>query len=267
MRGSMLRDKLHSGQPVHGVCMEGIGQARWPKYFADLGVDYVWLESEHSPNNRESLAWAAQLYAALGIAPLVRIPEISTSQAAVTVDLGAHGVIAPYVETVEQVKTLVGAVKYRPLKGEALTAAVDRGEFPNLETEAYIEAYNADANLIIMVESPTGIRNLPDLLAVGGVDAVLIGPHDLSISHGIPEQYEHPLFDAALEQIIAVCRTYQVGVGMHFISNTVEWALNRARKGFNFISYKGDTLFTAEAIRAELAYLRAHLSGAGIGSA
>jgi 2-keto-3-deoxy-L-rhamnonate aldolase RhmA len=162
MRGSMLRDKLHSSQPVHGVCMEGIGQARWPKYFADLGVDYVWLESEHSPNNRESLAWAAQLYAALGIAPLVRIPEISTSQAAVTVDLGAHGVIAPYVETVEQVKTLVGAVKYRPLKGEALTAAVDRGESPN--PKAYIEAYNADANLIIMVESPTGIRNLPDRL-------------------------------------------------------------------------------------------------------
>ena len=69
MRGSMLRAKLHAGQPVYGICMEGIGQARWPKYFADLGLDYVWLESEHSPNNRESLAWAAQLYAALGIAP------------------------------------------------------------------------------------------------------------------------------------------------------------------------------------------------------
>lgn len=260
MRGSMLRAKLHAGQPVYGICMEGIGQARWPKYLADLGLDYVWLESEHSPNNRESLAWAAQLYAALGIAPLVRIPEISNAQASMAVDLGAQGVIAPYVETVEQVRTLVGGVKYRPLKGEALAAVLERGEFPNPETKAYIESYNADTNLIIMIESPAGVRNLPDLLAVGGVDAVLIGPHDLSISHGIPEQYEHPLFTAALEQIIAVCRAHQVGVGMHFIGNTPDWALKLARKGFNFISYKGDTLFTAEGVRAELGYLRAQLN-------
>ncbi|MBK8021032.1 MAG: aldolase [Chloroflexi bacterium] len=261
MRGKLLREKLHAGERVYGICMEGYGQPRWPKYFADVGMDFVWLDSEHAPNNRETIAWAAQLYAAHGIAPLLRIPEISASQASMGVDAGAHGIIAPYVETVEQVKALVGAVKYRPLKGEALTTAVEQGVFPNEETRAYLDSYNPDAVLIIMIESPAGVRNLPDLLAVPGVDAVLIGPHDLSISHGIPEQYDHPIFVEALERVISVSRAHGVGVGMHFIARSLDWAVDWSRKGFNFISYRGDTLFTARGIQGELHAMRARLEG------
>lgn len=261
MRGRMLREKLHAGERVYGIALEGYGQPRYPKYFSDVGMDYVWLDSEHAPNNRETIAWALQLYAALGVAPLLRIPEISASRAAMGMDAGAHGIIAPYVETVEQVKALVGAVKYRPLKGAALTRAIETGEFPNDETRAYLENYNQDANLVIMIESPAGVQNLPALLAVPGVDAVLIGPHDLSVSHGIAEQYDHPLFVATVEQIIEVCRAHQVGVGMHFISGSVDWSLEWSRKGFNFISYRGDTLFVARGISQELHYLRAELDG------
>lgn len=261
MQGRTLRQKLHAGERVYGIALEGYGQPRFPKYFADVGLDFVWLDSEHAPNNRETIAWALQLYAAHGVAPFLRIPEISASQAAMGMDAGAHGIIAPYVETVEQVKTLVGAVKYRPLKGAALTTALETGRFPNPETRAYLDAYNPDANLIIMIESPAGVENLPALLAIGGVDAVMIGPHDLSISHGVPEQYDHPIFTSVVERVIDVCRAHGVGVGMHFISGSVEWALAWARKGFNFISYRGDTLFVARGISQELHYLRAQLDG------
>ena len=264
MRGQQLREKLHAGERVYGIALEGYGQPRFPKYFADVGLDFVWLDSEHAPNNRETIAWALQLYAAHGVAPLLRIPEISASQAAMGVDAGAHGIIVPYVETVEQVKALVGAVKYRPLKGAALASAVDHGAFPNEETRRYLDAYNPDANLIIMVESPAGVENLPALLSVGGVDAVMIGPHDLSISHGIPEQYDHPVFVEALERVITVCQARHVGVGMHFISGSVDWALDWVRRGFNFVSYRGDTLFVARGIKHELHYLREQMDGVPI---
>ncbi len=261
MRGSELRAKLHAGERVYGICMEGYGQPRFPKYFADVGLDYVWLDSEHSPANRETIAWAIQAYAANGVAPIVRIPEISAARAAMMVDAGAHGVIVPYVETAEQVRTIVGAIKYRPLKGAALAAAVERAEFANPETKSYLENYNRDINLIIMIESPTGVANLPEILQVPGVDAILIGPHDLTVSHGIAEQYEHPLFEQTVEHIIDTCRAQQIAVGMHFISGSVDWALRWARRGFNFISYRGDTLFTARGIRSELHYLREQLGG------
>jgi len=257
MRGKELKERLKSGKPVFGVAMEGIGQARWPRFFANYApIDYVWLESEHAPNGRDSLAWAAQLYAAHGIAPLVRIPDISPSQAAMALDAGAHGVIVPYVETVEQTRAMVGAAKFRPLKGQSLAKAVATGVFPNDHTREYLEDWNADSALVLMIESAVGIANLPDILAVGHVDAIFMGPHDLSVNLGIPEQYDHPRFLEAVDQVIATCKAASVGVGMHVFFADVKAAAAVFQRGMNLISFRGDTLFVAEALRHELGYLR-----------
>lgn len=260
MRGRDLKQTLQQGGRVYGIAVEGYGQPRWPKFFAELGVlDFVFIESEHSPNNRETIAWAVQCYAAYGIVPLLRIPSISAAEAAMGVDAGAHGIIVPYVETVEQVREMIGAVKYRPLKGQALRAALETGTFPSPATQAYLPGYNPDAVLVIMIESPAGIAALPDMLATGGVDVIFVGPHDLSISLGIPEQYDHPAFIAAVEGIIATCQAHQVAVGMHMTFGTHDTVMAWFRRGFNFISYRGDTLFTAQGIRSELGHIRALL--------
>jgi 4-hydroxy-2-oxoheptanedioate aldolase len=177
------------------------------------------------------------------------------------VDAGAHGIIVPYVETVEQVKAMVGAVKYRPLKGAALEAVLNKGRFPSEATAAYLPEFNCDAVLVIMIESPAGIANLPQMLAFGGVDAVLMGPHDISISHGVPEQYDHPTFIEAVKNVIDICQEYDVGVGIHFISGTVENAAEWAEWGCNMISHRGDTLFIARGIQEELHFLRRRLDG------
>ncbi|MFO7321972.1 MAG: aldolase/citrate lyase family protein [Chloroflexota bacterium] len=261
MRGRDLRQALRAGRRVYGIAVEGYGQPRWPRFFSGRGLDFVFMDNEHTPLNRETMAWAAQAYAAYGIAPLLRIPELSASLAAIGVDLGAHGIIAPYVETVDQVKALAGAVKYRPLKGAALRQALDSGAFPNDETRAYLESYNPDAVLVIMIESQAGIDALPDLLAVPGVDAVLIGPHDLSISLGIAEQYDHPRFIDALRAIIEVCTSRNTGVGIHYVSGTNERALEWIRLGFNLIIHRSDTLYVAQGIETELGWLRQQLDG------
>lgn len=259
MRGSELREALYNEQRVFGIALENPGQPFWPKYFSNIGLDYVWLESEHTANNRETLAWAMQCYAAYNIAPLLRIPEISPARAAMGMDAGAHGIIVPYVETVEQVKMMVGAVKSRPLKGLALQKVLNGQEQINSETASYIEEYNKDSVLVIMMESPQGIENLPAMLNIKGVDAVLIGPHDLSISLGIPEQYQHPRFVEAVDEITKVCKVNQVGVGMHYTSNDIQTTLDWCKRGTNLISYSGDTLFVAYGVQNGLSYLRENL--------
>lgn len=260
MRGSQLREALVSGERVYGIGLEGFGQPKWPSLLARCGLDFVFMDTEHTPINRETAAWAAQAYAAHGVAPLLRIPEISASQAAMGLDLGAHGIIVPYVETVEDVRALVGAVRYRPLKGAALRQAVERGVFPSAETAAYLPQYNRDAVLIIMIESPTGVASLPDLLAVGGIDAVLVGPHDLSIGLGIPEQYDHPTFEQTARRIIEVCRQHQTGVGL-FSAGPLERTLRWAGWGCNLIIHRADTLFVASGIEHELQRIKQSLAG------
>ena len=121
-----------------------------------------------------------ETYAAYGIAPLLRIPEISAA-------LATAGIIAPYVETIEQVRTLIGAVKLRPLKGQRLRHWLQENSSPPGDTPDYLRHFNRDNVLVIMMEFSEGIDNLSELLIVEGVHAVLVGHHDLSISLGIPK--------------------------------------------------------------------------------
>jgi 2-keto-3-deoxy-L-rhamnonate aldolase RhmA len=259
LRGQQLRECLANRQRVYGICIEGFGNPRWPKLFSCLGLDFVFMDNEHNPLDRETCAWAAQVYAANGVAPLLRIPEPSATLAAMAVDLGAHGVIVPYVETVEQVRNLVGAVKYRPLKGAALRQWVEENKPINDQTAAYLERYNPDAVLVIMIESAEGVARLPELLAVKGVDVVFVGPHDFSVSHGVPEQLDHPTFEAALKETLRICSGQQVAVGVHHLSGSDERERKWIEWGCTFISHKSDTMFIAEGILNEIGALRESL--------
>jgi 2-keto-3-deoxy-L-rhamnonate aldolase RhmA len=262
MLGRELKQTLQTGGRVYGINLEGYGQPRWPKFFADMGqIDYVFMDSEHSPNNRETIAWAAQCYASYGIAPLLRIPTISPSQAAMGLDAGAHGIIVPYVETLDQVKQMVGAVKYRPLKGQALQTALDTGVFPSEATRDYLPTFNPDAFLVIMIESQAGIDNLDEMLAFGGVDAVLVGPHDMTISLGVPEGYHDAAFVGSMEQIIATCHRHNVGVGMHLMFGTLEQATEWVAKGITFVSIRGDTLYVAHGAQGDITHIKAAVDG------
>jgi 4-hydroxy-2-oxoheptanedioate aldolase len=256
MIGRELCQALKKSDIVFGTCLEGYGQPRWPRYFSQIGLDYVFLDTEHTPQNLKTIAWAAQAYSALGIAPLVRIASASASLAAQTLDLGAHGVVAPYIETVDQVKEMVGAVKYRPLKGDALEKTLNQEELLKGETAEYLAEYNQDAVLWIMIESLTGVAVLDEMLSVGGVDGVLIGPHDLSVSCQIPEQYEHPKFIDLVEKVIGVCKGHSVSVGVHVSWGDLEYERNLMDKGCNIILHSSDTFCFASNMARELSALR-----------
>src|SRR5262249_536207 len=151
-------------------------------------------------------SWMCRTYRAMNIAPIVRIPAPDPYQATMALDGGACGIIAPYVETVEQVEALRGAVKFRPLKGKKLQNVLDGKEELNEELESYMEEKRNSQLLIINIESGPALEALDDLLNVPDLDAVLIGPHDLSCSLGVPEQYRHPKFDQAVREILQKAR-------------------------------------------------------------
>src|SRR5262249_58793401 len=117
--------------------------------------------------------------------------------------------------------------RWRPLKGERLLAALRDPGTLEPELRSYLEARNEDTLLILNIESVPAIRNLDALLSVPGVDAVLIGPHDLSCSLGIPEQYGHPRFAEAVRTIFETARAHRVGAGIHYwegLEQEIAWA-------------------------------------------
>eukprot|EP00966_Prymnesium_polylepis_P021330 490519-Prymnesium_polylepis.1 len=185
---------------------------------ASTGVDFVFIDTEHVPLDRGNLAHMCFAYRSLGLPPLVRIPKADPVLARAVIDAGACGVVASYTETVEQAEELRRAVKLRPLQGERLELAMRQPEQfaeESPRTAAFIAERNAPLALVLNIESGAAIRNLEALLAVPGVDGVLVGPHDLSCSLGVPEDFESDIFQDALKTIFCKARAAGIGAGIH----------------------------------------------------
>ena len=256
MNGNQLGAALHAGQRVYGTCV--ISPApQWPRMIAKTGLDFVFIDTEHIVLDRAQLSWMCQTYAGLGLAPIVRIPSPDPYLACQMVDAGAAGVIAPYVESVSQVRDLRGAVKLRPLKGERLSRVLSGAERLPTDEQDYLANYNRGTLCIINIESVPALNALNEILAVPDVDALLIGPHDLSINLGIPEQYDDPRFEEAVQTVIRKGRTAGVGVGMHYSGADGKQKLAQwAESGMNLIIHSSDLCIVGKTLSDDIADFR-----------
>lgn len=259
MNGKELIAAFHEGRRVYGTCVVS-PSPMWPQMIAGCGLDFVFIDTEHVALGRETLSWMCRVYAALGLAPIVRVPKPDPFLACMALDGGAAGVIAPYLESVEQVRDLRGAVKLRPLKGQRLQNCLCGSEALEPEVAHYLSQRCENNVMVVNVESVPALKALDDILAVPGVDALLVGPHDLSINLGIPEQYTHPRFLDAITTIITKARNANVGVGIHY-SGGMDLELRWAREGANFIIHSSDISLVHDALKRDLGEFRQQLDG------
>lgn len=254
MNGRDIIQALHAGRRVFSSAMVSTSPL-WPSLVKQSGVDFVFVDTEHTPIDRQTLSWICQTYQALGLPPVVRIPSNDPFEACQALDAGAGGIIGPYLETADQVRGLVGAVKLRPMKGERLQQALRERHSLEPELRDYLDQRNGDKILIANIESVPAIQNLHEICSVPGLDAVLIGPHDLSCSLGIPEQYDHPRFGQAVREIFQIAREHGVGAGIHFwldLQREVEWA----KAGGNLIMHSSDLATFSRTLKSEIEQLR-----------
>jgi len=250
-----LFQKLKNGKNVYGTCIVSTSPI-WSKVVAGSGLDFVFIDTEHIPIDRNELTFMCQTYKALGIDPIVRIPSPDPYLACMVKDAGAVGVIAPYIESVEQIKELVGATKYRPLKGERLHRVLSGKEQLEPELQNYLNNYNSGSLCIVNIESMAAVRDLDLLLSVPGLDAVIIGPHDLSINMGLPEQYEHPEYEKVVRDIIHRTRAKGLAAGIHFPGNPdrqIKWM----KEGANIAMHSSDMFLFSQKLAEDMTKIKA----------
>ena len=258
MTPAKLRKHLRAGDTLFGTLIVS-PSPRWPDVVRHSGLDFVFIDTEHIALDRSDLSWMCQTYGALGLPALVRIPAPDPVAATMVLDGGAAGVVAPYVETVDQVKALRGAVKLRPIKGRRLERMLDGADIePDLQS--YMDEAAEHRLLIVNIESVPAMEALDDILGVPDLDGVLIGPHDLSCSLGIPEQYEHPAFLNACETILGKARDAGVGAGIHFWGEP-DQQVRFLKSGGNLLIQSADITLFQKHLRRELDAIR---KGAGL---
>jgi len=254
MDGKEFLDRLQEGKRLYGTAILSFSPL-WPLVVKKTGADFVFIDTEHIPIDRTTLAEMCQVYKAFGLPPLVRIPSPHPNEAYKVLDGGASGILAPYIESPKQVRELVGAIKLRPLKGERLKEALQNQDSLKPELKNYLRNWNKDNFLIINVESVPALERLERILAEPGLDGVIIGPHDLSISLGLPEQYDNPRFEEAVRKIISKVREKGLGVGIHF-SEGPELQIKWAKAGANIIIHSSDIALFQQRLQGDITAIR-----------
>ena len=254
MNGAELKATLQAGGRVFGT-MITIGRSpRWIPTLASVGLDYVIIDTEHNPRSRAELGDYLTMFNTTGVAPILRIPIPDSHYVTMAMDAGAQGVLAPYCETVEEVKEVVAAAKWRPLKGEAVKNVVDAGQHISDATRAYLEDRNKNSVAIIGIESVAAVNVLDKMLDVPGIDGIFVGPNDMSISLGVPDQYDSQEYQTTVKHVIDTAEARGVAVLVHH--QTPELSTFWISQGARFILHGSDRRALAEGFRTDFSLLR-----------
>jgi len=254
MTGNELRERLRHGPRVYSTSVLS-PSPMWPNAIKGTGIDYVFLDTEHVAQDRVQLSWMCRAYAALGLPAVVRMRRPDPYRACQLIDDGAAGVIAPYVESADEVRALAGAVKLRPLKGKRLSEALRHPERLEPELAKYLEEFNANNVLIVNIESIPAIEALDEILSVPGLDAVQLGPHDLTCNMAVPEQYAHPRYHQAVLDIIRRARAKGIGAGVHFWDD-LDLEIEYAKAGATFVIHSFDLRLAMRALKNDIEEIR-----------
>ncbi|TQO36807.1 4-hydroxy-2-oxoheptanedioate aldolase [Arenibacter algicola] len=249
-----LKQKLNSGQNIYGTCILSTSPI-WSKVVKGTGLDFVFLDTEHVPLDRTELTFLCQVYSAKGMSPIVRIPSPDPYAACMAKDAGAVGVLAPYMENIGQVQQMVGATKYRPLKGERLENMLTGKEELSPVLKSYLDNFNQDSLCLINIESTIAVQRLDALLSVPGLDGIVIGPHDLSINMGLPEQYDHHDFEKTVKEIIQKARAKGLAAGIHFPAHP-EYQIKWVKKGANIVLHSSDMRLFSQKLSEDLSNIK-----------
>lgn len=240
-----LRSSLAAGGTSIGSWMQ-IPDGSVAEIMGASGFDWVAVDLEHGSIDTSQLPGLFRALELGGTLPLVRIAEISPTACKHALDAGAGGVIVPMIESRTQLERMRDACRWPPAgrRGVGFSRANMFGQRFDLYRE------EAQSPLLVpMIESRGALDALDDVLTTAGVDAVLIGPYDLSASLGCTGDFGHPRFTAAMDAIRAAAQRHGVAAGIHVVAPDIEQLQARVSEGFRFIAYSLDAVMLATAAR------------------
>lgn len=212
LRKNVTKEKLKAGQTTIGFRIE-FTSPYIVEALGDIGFDFVYFDLEHGPMSEESCQEMIRAAELVCLTPLVRVPINDPGVVARFLDSGAMGIIFPHCNTKQDAKAAVSAVKYPPegergMGGRSLSLSA-------MPTADYIKEANKETLVIAMIEEVAALNNLPEILAVDGLDILWVGRLDFSVSSGVPGKVNDPVIQNAVSRIITEGRAAgkTVGVG------------------------------------------------------
>jgi len=215
MQKNLVKAKLREGGTVLGTCLTDFYGPEVVTTIKAAGLDFFFIDTEHSAASERDIQNLVRVARASDVTPIVRVTQTEGFLISRTLDVGALGIIAPRVHSVEQAKGVVDAAKFTPegSRGYGLRSIINDYNFGGAKAE--MEASNRETLIIVQMESRECVDAIYDITAVPGVDATMVGPFDLSVSLGIPGDFDNPIFWDAFDRMVDACNKNGVAPGVH----------------------------------------------------
>ena len=243
------KQKLRDGETVLGGWTL-LGHPGVVEIMAGEGFDFVVADMEHTAIGLSAFHDIALAVKGTGCDLLARLQSCDPNQAKRVLDLGAHGIIVPSVNSAETAACAVAMAKFPPegIRGASLCRATDYGR----SFTEYFASHNDGVLVVVMLEHVDAVENIDAILSTPGIDATLIGPYDLSASIGLAGQVNHPNVAAIRQKFLDACKQHDVSPGLHVVGGNSEAVTKATNEGFRFVACGLDTLFLMDGCRAML---------------
>ena len=226
----------------------------------NAGCDFVLFDTEHSGFHHETIKSVLRYFEAARLPAIVRVPSKEYHHIARAADMGAEGIMLPMVNDAKEARHILDCMKYVPQGQRGVALGVAHDLYRGGAVMDKLAAANARTTFFAQIETRAGVENADAIAALDGVDCLWVGHFDLSCSLGIPGQFEHKDFLAAIDAVVHACRKHGKSTGR--LVPDVATGADYNAKGFDYICYSGDVWAYQAAVKAGVDGIRSACEGA-----
>jgi 2-keto-3-deoxy-L-rhamnonate aldolase RhmA len=245
---NIVKDKLARNEVVASLTIRLTRGVEIAQLAKTAGFDMIYVDMEHSTITLDMTGQICLAALSVGIAPMVRVPANTPADIQRVLDGGALGIIAPGIGSAEEAREVVKAVKFPPLGERGAGGALPHLQYRSFPAAEANAAVNDATMVIVQFESAAALDKAEEIVAVEGVDMVLIGVNDMLNSLGLAGQYEHPKVREAYARTIEACRKHGKHVGVGGLSTRPKLAAEFVAMGARLVSTGTDIQFLLGAL-------------------
>ena len=254
MQHNHVKHKLQAGEVSIGTMMFEFNTTGIGRLAAVAGAEFALYDMEHTGWSIESIRLLIATTPKAEMVPIIRIPATEYHFVSRVMDVGAMGVMIPMCETEEQARLLVSSAKYPPDGRRGAAFAIAHDDYRPAPIADVVRSANDEVLLIAQIETARGLENVERIATVPGIDALWIGLYDMSSSMGVAGQMQHPDVQAAIDRVLAACKTHHKIPAV--LVTSVPEGLSQLERGFKMVAYSGDLWLYQAALRQGIKSLR-----------
>ena len=254
MRSNPVKERLARGETVFGTMVFEFESPGLPAIIAGAGADYALYDMEHSGFGMAEMKRQFSYCRGAGLVPLVWPSAKQYHLVSQLLDIGAMGLMLPMVESAEEAAEIVSWTRYPPdgVRGALFGGAHD--DYAAGDVADKMEKAHERTLVLALIETANGLKNVEEIMAVPGVDMAHLGHFDLSLSLGIPGDFERPELQAGIDKILEACERNNKAAGC--LVPNVAWGRDWMNRGFRMISYSYDIGLVGDGLRAGIGALK-----------